>query len=120
MSSVDLGPIGNFPVDQLCRVEVEKRALVVVRKEEAVYALRDICPHQGARLSGGHLTGRVLPCQPGAEICIEDAREIVVCPWHGWEFDVGTGRSLVDPQKTRVRSYAARIEDGRVVVDMER
>jgi nitrite reductase/ring-hydroxylating ferredoxin subunit len=77
MSLVDLGPIGNFPVDQLCRVEVEKRALVVVRKEEAVYALRDICPHQGARLSGGHLTGRV-------------------------------------------RSYAARIEDGRVVVDMDR
>jgi len=120
MRSVDLGPIEDFPVDQLCRIEVEQRALVVVRKEDAIYALRDTCPHQGAHFSGGHLTGRVLPCQPGAEICIEDTRELVVCPWHGWEFDLRTGRSLVDPQKTRVRSYAARVEDGRVVVDMVR
>jgi len=119
MSSVDLGPIGDFPVGQLCRVEVEKRALAVVRSEEGVYVLRDTCPHQGAPLSGGHLTGYVPPCQPGAKIDIEAERGMVVCPWHGWEFDLKTGRSLVDPDKTRVRSYAARIEQGRVVVEID-
>lgn len=119
MRSVDLGPVGDFPLQQLCRVEVEKRALAVVRREDGVYALRDTCPHQGAPLSGGHLAAYVPPCQPGAKIELDAERQVVVCPWHGWEFDIETGRSLVDPQKTRVRSYAARVENGRVVVEMD-
>jgi 3-phenylpropionate/trans-cinnamate dioxygenase ferredoxin subunit len=31
--------------------------------------------------------------------------EILRCPWHGWEFDLRNGRSVVDPTNTRVRSY---------------
>ena len=50
---------------------------------------------------------------------MERTGEVVVCPWHGWEFDVQTGRSLCDPQKTRVRSYVTRVEHGRVFVEMD-
>ncbi len=119
MRSIDLGPAEDFPLGQLCRAEVEGRALVIARREDGVSALRDICPHQGAPLSSGHLTGYVPPCQPGAPIRMEGGRGIVVCPWHGWEFDLKTGRSLADPQKMRVRSYPAHVEDGRVVVEMD-
>jgi 3-phenylpropionate/trans-cinnamate dioxygenase ferredoxin subunit len=31
--------------------------------------------------------------------------EFVRCPWHGWEFDLKTGRSWCDPARTRVKSY---------------
>ena len=27
----------------------------------------------------------------------------LVCPWHGWEFDVRTGQSWCDPDNTYVR-----------------
>jgi 3-phenylpropionate/trans-cinnamate dioxygenase ferredoxin subunit len=31
--------------------------------------------------------------------------EILRCPWHGWEFDLRDGRSVIDPDGTRVRAY---------------
>jgi 3-phenylpropionate/trans-cinnamate dioxygenase ferredoxin subunit len=41
----------------------------------------------------------------------------VRCPWHKWEFDIATGRSLVDA-RLRVRRYAVRIDGGEVVVTL--
>ncbi len=41
--------------------------------------------------------------------------EILRCAWHGWEFEIETGRSLVDP-RVRARTYAVEVEDGEVYV----
>ena len=43
--------------------------------------------------------------------------EIVRCPWHGWEFDLRTGKSYCDPVKMRVRNYAVSVEPGARVVE---
>lgn len=40
------------------------------------------------------------------------------CPWHGWELELTTGRSVIDPRDARVRAYPARVEDGSIVVDV--
>ena len=102
------------------RVELEDgRGLVVVRRQDQWWALRDICPHQGARLSDGQVTGQVAECSLGGEAVLERDGEILVCPWHGWQFDLCTGRSLVDGEKNRVRSYPARIEAGRVLLELD-
>ena len=36
--------------------------------------------------------------------------EILRCPWHGWEFDVTSGRSIFNPHAVRVRSYRVAVE----------
>ena len=36
--------------------------------------------------------------------------EILRCPWHGWEFDVTTGRSIFNPHAVRVRAYPVAVE----------
>ena len=36
--------------------------------------------------------------------------EIVRCPWHGWEFDILSGRSWFNPHKLRVRTYDVVVE----------
>ena len=41
--------------------------------------------------------------------------EIIRCAWHGWEFEIATGRSLVDP-RIRARTYPVEVADGRVYV----
>jgi nitrite reductase/ring-hydroxylating ferredoxin subunit len=119
MVSVELGALSRFTDGVPEQVTLSGRDLVVVRRGDAVYVLRNRCPHQGALLSEGHLTGFVPACRPGEQIAIERAGEIIVCPWHGWEFDVRTGRSLCDPENTRVRAYAAHVVDGCVVVDID-
>ena len=43
MPSIDLGALANFAEDKPERVTASGRALLVVRRGDAVYALRDLC-----------------------------------------------------------------------------
>ncbi len=113
----DLGAAADFAGGGLHRVEVEGRGLVVLRRGETFIALRDVCPHQGARLSDGQLGGTPLPCRPGEEIAYGRMGEVLTCPWHGWEFDVGTGQALANPQ-ARVRTYPVRRAGERLLVEL--
>ncbi|MCH2203684.1 MAG: nitrite reductase (NAD(P)H) small subunit, partial [Fuerstiella sp.] len=64
----------------------------------------------------GSVTGDVSHCPVGETQQYFRDGEILRCPWHGWQFDLSTGRSLVDPERTRVRSYPVRVEQDRVLV----
>ena len=52
-----------------------------------------------------------MPSRPGEYIWACDG-EIVRCPWHGWEFDITTGRSIFNPHKMRVKTYEVTVERG--------
>ena len=114
----DVGASDDFVPGRLYRIELNGRGLVLFRRDDQFFAMRDVCPHQGARLSDGWLQGTTLPCLPGTPIVYGRDQEIVVCPWHGWEFDGGTGCSIVDPDRARVRTYPAIVEDCRVIVEL--
>ena len=34
------------------------------------------------------------------------------CPWHGWEFDIRTGQSYLNPRQVKARNYPVEIETG--------
>ena len=38
--------------------------------------------------------------------------EVLRCPWHGWEFDIRTGRSWWNPAGTRVGRYPVSLASG--------
>lgn len=60
------------------------------------YAWKNACPHFGAPVCKGRVTGTRLPSKV-YEYKLGREGEIVRCPWHGWEFDLITGEHLVDP-----------------------
>jgi nitrite reductase (NADH) small subunit len=113
----DLGAAEQFAEGRPYRIELGPRAIVLVRKGEEFYALRDICPHKGAALSAGCVRGTPLACQPWAEVPYGRDGEIIVCPWHGWEFDLKTGRTLAATETARVRSFPVTVREGRVVLN---
>ena len=43
-------------------------------------------------------------------------RRVLHCPWHGWEFDLDSGR-CPDDERMRVAVYPVKIESGRVLID---
>ena len=47
--------------------------------------------------------------KPGGEYRYERRGEILRCPWHGWEYDVTTGQSWVDPASVRTRRYEVEV-----------
>lgn len=104
-----VAPVSELPPGERRIVEVEGRSIGVFNVGGSYYALRNACPHQGAPLCLGSLGGTSAPAAPG-EYVWEREGEILSCPWHGWEFDIRTGRSLFDPRKTRVRSYEVAVE----------
>lgn len=83
---------------------LEGRSIGVFNIGGEFFALRNVCPHQGGPLCEGVLSGLVAPGAPG-EYRYTGRKEVLRCPWHGWEFDVRTGRSYIDPEHTRVRTY---------------
>lgn len=66
-----------------------------------LYAVEDVCTHDGGALDQGTLDGR----------CI-------VCPRHGATFDVETGAALTPPAVMPVRTFTVRVEDDSVMVEL--
>jgi len=102
--SVDELPPGGRHI-----VEVAGRSIGVFNVGGRYYALRNRCPHHGAPLCRGKLTGLVTGPEP-YQYHIEREGEILRCPWHGWEFDVTTGRSVFNPHRVGVKRYDVTLE----------
>ncbi len=81
-------------------VPVGNDEIALFRVEGAVYACTNTCPHRGGPIGDGQLDGK-----------------IVACPWHGWEFDVTTGKMPVNPN-IGIRTYAVSIDGDDVKVDV--
>ena len=97
-------------------VQLNGRGVVVFNIKGEFFALSDQCPHKGASLSGGKLTGLVESDGPG-DYTYSRAGEIVRCPWHGWEFDIRTGRSWCDPRRMRLMQFNVTVEPGAKLVE---
>ena len=104
--------VDEIPPGERKIVEIRGRSLGVFNIKGRFYALRNICPHQGGPLCEGRLTGFVIADKPGGEYRYERRGQILRCPWHGWEYDVTTGQSWVDPASVRTRRYDVEVAPG--------
>ena len=82
-------------------VTVDGQDVALFRRGDEVLAIGNDCPHQGASLCEGWVEG-----------------DIVVCPVHGWEFDLRSGACMTVPGEN-VPSYAATVEDGAIYLSDE-
>ena len=97
-------------------LDVGGHRIGLFRVDGALHALADRCPHRGAPLCSGRVA---TPIEAGPSgLTLGRPHSILRCPWHKWEFDIASGRSLVD-EKLRVRRYAVRIDGDEVVVSLD-
>jgi nitrite reductase/ring-hydroxylating ferredoxin subunit len=120
MAVYDVGAAEEFPVGAHRVVQMGKIPIGVFNINGMLRALPNICPHQQGPLCEGPTSGE-WRCSAATAWRHELARqgEIVVCPWHGIEFDIVTGRCLSSPS-LRVRTYGVSVVDGRVLVSTDR
>ena len=65
--------LSEIPDPGLTDVELGRRLVLLVRQGQSVRAYQGLCPHQFARLAGGHLEGEELRCpQHMARFRLED------------------------------------------------
>jgi nitrite reductase/ring-hydroxylating ferredoxin subunit len=97
-------------------VQVGGKEIGLFQRDGRYYAVLNYCPHAGAPICRGRVSGAVISQAPGqADYDVENP--VIRCPWHHWEFDLRSGASLC-PIPSRLRTYEVRIEDGCIYIQM--
>jgi len=79
-------------------VEVSGKTIALFNVGGTVYAIDNTCLHQGGPLGEGELMG-----------------DVVVCPWHQWEYNVRTGE-VVGNSFVKVNVYPVQVEGSDIKV----
>jgi len=98
---VEVATSAEIPEGSSKVVRVEGKTIALWRANSQVYAMSNSCLHRGGPLAEGELDGYE-----------------VVCPWHGWTYDVRSGSFTVIPT-LKLKTYPARVEGDRVLVDLD-
>jgi nitrite reductase (NADH) small subunit len=104
----------DLPPGARAAVEAFGTTIALFNVGGAIYALENRCAHHGGPLCHGRVTALLLPSAPGT-YRLDPDRPVVVCPWHGWEYDLASGRTIFDP-RVFVRAFEAGIEDESIAV----
>jgi len=101
MAFVKVADVSDIPVGQGVLREVGGVAVAVFNLGEGRFAASSpVCPHEDGPLAEGWIEG-----------------DAVVCPWHGFDFDVASGRCRVDEALT-IAVYPVRVQGGAVEVEL--
>jgi len=81
-------------------IQVERKVVALANVAGKFFAINNTCLHRGGPLGQGSLQDK-----------------IVTCPWHGWEYDVTTGKLLQNPTMG-VACYPTEVRGAEVFVDI--
>lgn len=93
---------GEIPPGRGRLVQVGARPIALFFVDGSYRAVKDLCPHEAASLWRGR---------------VEDGA--VICPNHGWRFDLKTGRCVHRGDRD-ARAYPVKVEGDRILVGIER
>jgi nitrite reductase/ring-hydroxylating ferredoxin subunit len=95
-----IGTLQKLQSRRIQCITVDDSQFVLIYYHQTFYALENTCPHKFASLCTGHLRG-----------------DQIVCPWHGAEFDIATGKSFspfalkgVKTRRVSIRNQSVFIE----------
>jgi nitrite reductase (NADH) small subunit len=100
MAFVRAGKTADVPAGTIREFQVEGKAVAVANVGGQFHAINGVCMHRGGPLGDGPLEGKV-----------------VTCPWHGWQYDVTTGKVAQNPS-VGVESYAVEVRGDEIFVNV--
>jgi nitrite reductase (NADH) small subunit len=80
--------------------EIGGKSVALANVEGKFFAVNNVCLHRGGPLGEGELD-----------------RQVVTCPWHGWQFDVTNGQLLTNAAVT-LACYPVEVRGDEVFVDV--
>lgn len=116
-----VGHLSEFADPSIRVITVEGREIGVARLKDEVRAYENICLHQGGPACSGRLMGKVeAVLEPDMTVKGERFSESeihIVCPWHGYEYDLLTGKCAPDPS-LRLKSFPVSVDGDDVYVSI--
>lgn len=112
-----VGSVGELSAEGCRVVTLRGRRIGILSVDGDFFAVRNECPHKGAPLCEGTVSGTFLPSRPNYYVYGMENR-VLRCPWHGWEFELTSGRSLFQPDEVGVKVYRVTVEADDVFLHM--
>ena len=80
MAFMRVAKVAELPSGSIREFQVEGKSIALANVGGKFHAINNVCLHRGGPLGQGVLEG-----------------QIVTCPWHGWQYDVLTGKVVQNP-----------------------
>jgi nitrite reductase/ring-hydroxylating ferredoxin subunit len=99
-------------------IAVDDREISVFQNGGDFYAFENRCLHQGGPVGEGTLIPKVeavVGPDKDVEERFDESVMHIVCPWHGWEYELKTGECSAD-RRLRLASFEVRVKEGNVYV----
>ena len=96
---IEISPASELPSGQRLFVDVGDRPIVIFNIAGQFFAIGDVCTHDDGPLGDGDIEGFN-----------------IVCPRHGAEFNVRTGKVMQMPAVVDIPAYPVRVVDGQIQV----
>lgn len=93
--------VAEVPSGTIHQFQVEGKAVALANVAGNFYAINDVCVHRGGPLGEGELEGKV-----------------VTCPWHGWQYDVTSGKVIQNPSMG-VSCYPTEVRGDEIFVNID-
>ena len=100
MAFVRTVKVAEVPAGTIRELQVEGKAVAVANVGGKIFAINNTCLHRGGPLGEGSMEGKV-----------------VTCPWHGWQFDVTTGKAVQNPA-AGVDCYHTEVRGEDIFIDL--
>ena len=101
MTWVRVADEGETEAGKVRVFDLDGRRIALCTTDHGHFAIDDVCTHDGGPLDQGELSG-----------------DIIECPRHGARFDVTTGAVKALPAVRPVKTYATRVVDGQIEVEI--
>lgn len=101
-------------------VEIDGTEVGIFRVSGELYAYENYCAHAGGPACQGMIINRVVERLDERQQSLGDhfSDDLhVVCPWHGYEYNLRTGAHPVDPN-IQLRSFPIYEREGEVIVEL--
>jgi 3-phenylpropionate/trans-cinnamate dioxygenase ferredoxin component len=92
-----IAAVSEFPPGSRRVVDIDGVQVVVVNLDGAIYAVEDVCTHDGTPIDEGD---------------IDTERGEIICPRHGARFCLRTGKAMCAPAYEPIATFPIRVEDG--------
>ncbi len=96
---LDIAPASELPNGERLFVDIGDKPVVIFNIAGKFFAIGDVCTHDDGPLGDGDIEG-----------------EHIVCPRHGGEFEIRTGKAVQLPAVVDIPAYPVRVADGMIQV----
>ena len=99
---LEVSKVGDIQDGEKVCVSADGTGIVICQIDGDLFAAEDVCPHAGMPLGEGELRGSNL-----------------ICPFHGYTYDMKSGKNVDWPDDVSLRQFPIRVESDRIEVDVE-